>query len=144
MKKLNEDYQVEYELAVLTLGQNLISGKWTILILWELSKGTKRFSELYESLRYTSRSVFTKQLRELENSGLIKREVYDEKPIKVEYSLTEIGEKLIPVLYALSDWSEDYAKSQKEEGTSVIDFLQNSSLSDKYKAYKDVNVIPKK
>lgn len=137
------DLELEYDLYVLILGQNLIAGKWTISILWCLSKGTKRFSELYRFFKYTSRSVFTKQLHELENSGLIKREVYPEVPIRVEYSLTEIGAKLISVLHALVDWSKEYVKYQKEEGTSDIDFLENLPLFDKYSAYKGVYVIKK-
>ncbi|MGZ4924386.1 MAG: winged helix-turn-helix transcriptional regulator, partial [Halobacteriota archaeon] len=82
-------------------------------------------------------------LRQLEDSGLIKRDVHSEVPVRVEYSLTEIGEKLIPVLSALIDWSQDYIECQKEEGISDIDFIKNSFLPDKYKAYQRVALILK-
>jgi DNA-binding HxlR family transcriptional regulator len=131
-----KDFEFEYDAAVLVLGQNLIAGKWTIPILWHLREGDKRFSELHNLCKFTSHSVFTKQLRQLEDSGLIKRDVHSEVPVRVEYSLTEIGAKLIPVLSALIDWSQDYIECQKEEGISDIDFIKNSFLPDKYKAYQ--------
>jgi DNA-binding HxlR family transcriptional regulator len=137
-----KDFEFEYEVAVLVLGQNLIAGKWTIPILWDLSKGAKRFSELH-NLFLTSHSVFTKQLRQLEDLGLIKREVHSEVPVRVKYSLTDIGAKLIPVLSALIDWSQAYIESQKEAGISDVDFIKNSFLSDKYKAYQGVAVTIK-
>ncbi|MGZ4865509.1 MAG: winged helix-turn-helix transcriptional regulator [Halobacteriota archaeon] len=137
------DFEFEYDAAVLVLGQHLIAGKWTIPILWHLREGDKRFSELHNLCKFTSHSVFTKQLRQLEDSGLIKRDVHSEVPVRVEYSLTEIGEKLIPVLSALIDWSQDYIECQKEEGISDIDFIKNSFLPDKYKAYQRVALILK-
>ena len=137
-----EDFEFEYDAAVLVLGQNLIAGKWTIPILWDLSKGAKRFSELH-NLFLTSHSVFTKQLRQLEDLGLIIREVHSEAPVRVDYSLTDIGAKLIPVLSALIDWSQAYIESQKEAGISDVDFIKNSFLSDKYKAYQGVAVTIK-
>lgn len=132
-----EDLQYEYDMSALVLGQNLISGKWTIFILWSLSKGKKRFKDLHNFLRHTSRSILTKQLQELEHNGLIQREVYGEVPVRVEYSLTEIGEKLIPVLYALSDWSKEYVTYSKEDGMSDVDFLRHAFIKDKYKYYRD-------
>jgi DNA-binding HxlR family transcriptional regulator len=132
-----EDLEFEYDMSALVLGQNLICGKWTIFILWFLSKDKKRFKELHKFLRHTSRSMLTKQLQELEHNGLIQRDVYGEVPVRVEYSLTEIGEKLIPVLYALSDWSKEYVAYFKEDGISDVDFLREAFIKDKYKYYKD-------
>lgn len=132
-----DDLEFEYDMSALVLGQNLISGKWTIFILWFLRKGKKRFKELHAFLRHTSRSMLTKQLQELEQYGLIRREVYGEVPVRVEYSLTEIGEKLIPVLYALSDWSKEYVAYFKEDGISDVDFLREAFIKDKYKYYRD-------
>ncbi|TMS42919.1 MAG: winged helix-turn-helix transcriptional regulator [Methanobacterium sp.] len=91
MKKMN-DSKYEYNLAVLVLGINLIRGKWAIQILWYLNKVNQRFSELYEYFRYTYRSVFTKELHDLKSAGLIKRKIIGEAPVRVEYSLTDIGE----------------------------------------------------
>jgi len=88
--------------------------------------------------------VFTKQLHDLESAGLIKRTVHSEAPVRVEYSLTDIGAKLTPALDALIEWSREYVKTQKEEGMSDIDFLQQSFLSDKYRAYKGVTILPEK
>ncbi|MGZ4879609.1 MAG: winged helix-turn-helix transcriptional regulator [Halobacteriota archaeon] len=136
------NFEAEYDLAVLVLGQQLIAGKWTIPILWHLSKGKKRFSELHFFIR-TPRSVFVQQLHQLEHSGFIKRKVYGEEPVRVEYSLTEIGVKLIPVFTALIDWSEQYIESQKEEGVSDVDFVVNSFMKDKYKTYQDIALLPK-
>jgi DNA-binding HxlR family transcriptional regulator len=138
-----KDFEYEYDVAVLVLGQQLIAGKWTIPILWYLREGTKRFSTLHDLFKHTSHSVFTKQLRQLEDLGLIKREVHSEGPVRVEYSLTDIGAKLIPILSALIDWSQDYIECQKEEGTSDLEFIGDSFLWDKYKAYKGNVVIRK-
>ncbi|MGZ4951604.1 MAG: winged helix-turn-helix transcriptional regulator [Halobacteriota archaeon] len=135
------DLECEYDLAALVLGQNLIDGKWAIPILWILSKGTKRFSELHSFFRRTSRSVFTKQLHQLEHSNLIQREVYGEVPVRVEYSLTEMGVKLIPVLSALVKWSQDYIECQKGDGVTDIDYVKTSPALDKYKAYQDTPII---
>lgn len=132
-----KDIEYEYDISVLLLAYNLIAGKWAISILWHLNKDKKRYNELCTYFKYTSRSVFTKQLHKLEDEGLIKRKVYDESPIRVEYSLTEIGEKLINVFEVMIEWSKEYIKSQKEEGMLDIDFIEQTMLTDKYRAYKD-------
>lgn len=132
-----EDLEFEYAMSALVLGQNLISGKWTIFILWFLRNGKKRFKELHAFLRHTSGSMLTKQLQELEQYGLIHRDVYGEVPVRVEYSLTEIGEKLIPVLDAMSDWSKEYVACSKEDGMSDVEFLRAAFIKDKYKYYRN-------
>ncbi len=137
----NEDLEYEYDLAVLVLGHNLVAGKWTLSILWYLSKGNKSFSELYEYLNHTSKSVFSKQLHELQDAGLVKRKVLGKAPIRVEYSLTEIGSELINVFHSMIEWSTLYVKTQKDEGMSEIEFIEQSFLTDKYKAYKDAKVV---
>lgn len=138
-----KDIVYEYDTSVLLLAHNLMGGKWAISILWYLSRGKKRYNELYAYFKYTSRSVFTKQLHKLEDEGLINRKVYDKSPIRVEYSLTEIGEKLIHVFEVMIEWSKEYVKTQKEEGMSNIDFIEQTMLPDKYKAYQD-HIIFKK
>ncbi|HWR05389.1 helix-turn-helix domain-containing protein [Sporomusa sp.] len=90
------------------VAQNLITGKWKLLILWQLSQGTKRFNELQKLLPDISQGILTHQLRELEQDRLVHREVYKEVPPKVEYSLTELGQSFIPVLQVIRDWSNDY------------------------------------
>ncbi|HIT67689.1 MAG TPA: helix-turn-helix transcriptional regulator [Candidatus Merdisoma merdipullorum] len=98
----------------------LISDKWKVLILRDLMPGTKRFSELKRSVGHVTQKVLTAQLRQMEESGLVTRTVYPEVPPRVEYSLTELGRSLKPVLDAMWDWGENYksknAVSQQENG----------------------------
>ena len=90
----------------------LISDKWKVLILRDLLPGTRRFGELKRSLGGVSQKVLTAQLCQMEDSGLLTRTVYPEVPPRVEYTLTELGASLRPVLEALRDWGEEYqAKS---------------------------------
>lgn len=86
----------------------LISDKWKVLILRDLLPGTRRFGELKRSLSGVSQKVLTAQLRQMEDSGLLTRTVYPEVPPRVEYTLTELGSSLRPVLEALRDWGEEY------------------------------------
>ncbi|MGE4549478.1 MAG: winged helix-turn-helix transcriptional regulator [Intestinibacillus sp.] len=89
--------------------QKLLAGKWSMLILYYLSdKKPLRFGELLRSLPDLTQSTLTKQLRALESSGLIHREVYPEVPPRVEYSLTEIGKAFRPVLDAYAAFGERY------------------------------------
>ncbi len=87
---------------------SLISDKWKILILRDLLPGTKRFGELKKSIGHVSQKVLTSQLRQMEESGLLTRKVYAEVPPRVEYTLTELGYSLKPVLDAMWKWGEDY------------------------------------
>lgn len=89
----------------------LIGDKWKVLILRDLMPGTKRFGELKESIGSVSQKVLTAQLRDMEQNGLVHREVYAEVPPRVEYSLTELGRSLEPILDAMRNWGEGY-KSQ--------------------------------
>lgn len=88
----------------------LISDKWKVLILRDLLTGTKRFGELKKSLYGVSQKVLTSQLRQMEASGLLTRKVYAEVPPRVEYTLTELGYSLQPVLEVMRDWGEAYKK----------------------------------
>ena len=86
----------------------LIGDKWKVLILRDLLSGTKRFGELKKSIGNVSQKVLTSQLRDMENNGLISRKVYPEVPPKVEYSLTELGQSLKPILDAMQNWGEGF------------------------------------
>lgn len=88
----------------------IIGDKWKVLILRDLFTGTKRFNELKKSLTDVTQKMLTQQLRELENDGIIHREVYPVVPPKVEYSLTELGKTLKPVIDSMYDWG-NYLKS---------------------------------
>jgi len=87
---------------------SLISNKWKILIIRDLLDGTKRFGELRKSINGISNKVLTYNLREMEEDNLLIRKIYPEVPPKVEYSLTEIGSSIEPVLKTLCDWGNDY------------------------------------
>ena len=86
----------------------LISDKWKVLIIRDLLSGTKRFGELKRSIGSVSQKVLTAQLRQMEAGGLLTRRVFPEVPPRVEYTLTELGSSLKPVLDAMSDWGEEY------------------------------------
>ena len=86
----------------------LISDKWKVLILRDLLPGTKRFSELKKSIGHVSQKVLTSQLRQMEESGLVVRTVYPEVPPRVEYTLTDLGYSLKPILDAMWDWGTEY------------------------------------
>ena len=86
----------------------LISDKWKVLILRDLLPGTKRFSELKKSIGHVTQKVLTSQLRQMEESGLVVRTVYPEVPPRVEYTLTDLGYSLKPILDAMWDWGTEY------------------------------------
>lgn len=89
----------------------LISDKWKVLILRDLMPGTKRFGELKKSVGNVSQKVLTSQLREMEQSGLLIRTVYPEVPPRVEYTLTDLGRSLKPILDTMQSWGEAYKAS---------------------------------
>ena len=91
----------------------LISDKWKVLIIRDLLPGKKRFGELKKSIGTISQKVLTSNLRAMEESGLISRKVYPEVPPKVEYSLTELGYSLKPILDAMYSWGEDFEKNHQ-------------------------------
>lgn len=86
----------------------LIGDKWKVLILRDLMPGTKRFGELKKSIGSVSQKVLTAQLRDMEENGLLSRKVYAEVPPRVEYTLTELGYSLKPILDAMYSWGEGY------------------------------------
>ena len=90
---------------------DLIGGKYKALILWHLADQKLRFSELRKVITSATPKMLTQQLRELEAQELIHREVYPVIPPKVEYSLTELGKSLMPILVAMRDWGSSYMRS---------------------------------
>ena len=93
----------------------LISDRWKVLIIRELLEGTKRFGELKKSIGSVSQKVLTANLRAMEDSGLLIRKVYAEVPPKVEYTLTETGYSLKPILDAMKEWGTNYKKMTDEQ-----------------------------
>lgn len=98
---------------------SLIGGKYKALILWHLSAGTLRFSQLQKAVTATPR-MLTLQLRELESDGLISRTVYPEVPPRVEYAMTGLGRSLMPILTAIRDWGTEYLRSKDVEPNCVM------------------------
>lgn len=92
----------------------LMGDKWKVLILRDLMNGTRRFGELKKSLCDITQKVLTSNLRAMEESGLLTRKVYAEVPPRVEYTLTETGLSLKPVLDAMVVWGTDYKNKQEE------------------------------
>ncbi len=90
---------------------DLIGNKWKLLIMRELLTGTKRFNEIHRLVGGISQKVLTENLRKMESDGIDKREVFPEVPPRVEYSLTDIGDSLRPVINSMSDWGTDYIKN---------------------------------
>lgn len=94
---------------------DLIGGKYKALILWHLSDGTLRFSELRQRISKATPKMLTQQLRELESQRLVHREVYPVIPPKVEYSLTDTGRSLLPLLVAMRDWGAEYLRAKDQQ-----------------------------
>ena len=93
----------------------LIGGKYKALILWHLAEGKLRFNELRKAITSATPKMLTQQLRELEAQQLIHREVFPVIPPKVEYSLTETGRSLMPILVAMRDWGAGYLRKKDKE-----------------------------
>jgi Predicted transcriptional regulators len=104
------EYQCAMELTLAVIG-----GKWKVLILWYLGEKTLRFSELRKTLPHITQKMLTQQLRELETDGLVKRFIYTQIPPKVEYSLTDAGKSILPILENLRMWGLIYANSAGEK-----------------------------
>lgn len=105
--------KVELPACPVEITLSLMADKWKFLIIRDLLTGTKRFGELQRSIGGVSQKVLTNNLRQMEHSGLIIRKVYAEVPPRVEYSLTDLGKSLKPILDSMVNWGEDYRKMQK-------------------------------
>lgn len=125
MPNLNDKvFNCEKELTL-----SIIGGKWKMLVLWHLGKeGTKRFGELKKLMPGITQRMLVNQLRELEDHLIVHREVYPVVPPKVEYSLTEQGRTLIPILDSMYEWGKDYIKNNLDES------VENEHISDRYES----------
>ncbi len=105
---------------------SIIGGKWKMLVLWHLGKeGTKRFGELKALMPGITQRMLVNQLRELEDHLIVHREVYPVVPPKVEYSLTEQGRSLMPILDSMYEWGKIYIENNLEDKTEMIRPLSN-------------------
>jgi DNA-binding HxlR family transcriptional regulator len=108
-------YNCEKELTLAVIG-----GKWKMLILWHLGKdGTKRFGELKALMPGITQRMLVNQLRELEADQIVQRKVYPVVPPKVEYSLTEHGKSLIPILDAMYEWGKNYMETVVKDHVKI-------------------------
>lgn len=106
-------YDDDIERCPVAKAQKVIRGKWSMVIIYFLSRETLRFSQLKRKIPQVTEANLTKELRMLEQYGLVHREIYREVPPRVEYSLTEIGQKFIPVLEALEHWALEYEHQEQ-------------------------------
>ena len=120
----NRQYDCRYGCAVeATL--DVIGGRWKGVILFHLMEGTKRFNELHRLIEGCTQRMLTLQLRELEQDGVVLRTVYAEVPPKVEYSLTEFGRSLEPILLLMREWGEQYtSKLVQQKQYFVVEDIQ--------------------
>jgi len=110
IKFKDKEYHCSMELTLAIIG-----GKWKVLILWYLGDKTIRFNELRRTLPNITQKMLTQQLRELEGYGLVKRFAYAQIPPKVEYSLTDSGKSILPILANLGQWGQSYANSETDK-----------------------------
>lgn len=106
-----------YGICPFVTAQKVLSGKWSIVILSHLNGKTMRFNELHKQMQDLTQATLTKQLRFLEDEGLIERKVYAQVPPKVEYSLTPIGKKFHTVLNSLEQWGHEYISFLHKKST---------------------------
>ncbi|MDY0932750.1 helix-turn-helix domain-containing protein [Chryseobacterium sp. CFBP8996] len=101
-----EERVAENKICPLEIAVNSISGKWKIPIVWQINEGKKRPSEFLRGIANVDRRVLNKQLSEMIEDGILTKESFNELPPRVEYSLTEIGKKLVEILWQLNDWGK--------------------------------------
>lgn len=98
--------QPTHPFCAIHTAQHLIGGKWTLIVLWQLRAGRKRFGEIEKAIGDVSQKALTDALKHLEKSGLLTRTVFPEVPPRVEYALTPLGRTLLPLVEAIETWVE--------------------------------------
>jgi len=116
-------------------GIAVIGGKWKSLIIWQLRSGTLRFTQLIERMPMVSPRMLTKQLRELEEDGVVVRRMYPEIPPRVEYSLSDLGMAVVPVLESLCTWGSDYLL---RNGSTTYKKSGNTDITEEKKNPEDI------
>lgn len=104
---MDED-RVKYDNCPVVYCMGKIGGKWKPIILFLISKGLNRFGKLHRRIQGISKHMLTSQLRELEKEGIIDRKVFAEIPPRVEYSLTELGTSLMPIIHSMQAWGLEH------------------------------------
>lgn len=98
--------------CAMDITMDYIGGKWKTIVLWYLKNKTMRFGEIKKQIPEITEKMLSIQLKSLEDNGLVKREVFPEVPLRVEYSLTEFGKTLIPVLDAIAKWGRTLGEKE--------------------------------
>ena len=117
-KKIPKTFECGMEIII-----EIIGGKWKSYLIYCINKGKRRPSDLHRAIPSATRRVLNQQLRELEEHGILNRVIYAQLPPKVEYFLTEFGESLLPVIFAMEKWGDQYQETfmqlmeQKKERT---------------------------
>jgi DNA-binding HxlR family transcriptional regulator len=117
IKGKNVAYKLQGKIyhCAMDITMDYIGGKWKTVVLWYLKNGTHRFAELKRLIPDITEKMLSIQLRDLEKDGLIKRKVYGQKPpVRVEYSLTDLGATLIPAINAIAKWGRDLGEGEGE------------------------------
>jgi DNA-binding HxlR family transcriptional regulator len=125
MKKERCEMANQFGICPYVTAQQLLSGKWAILILHVLNSGPKRFSQIQKEIDITQ-ATLTTHLKNLEREGLLTRHVYPEVPLRVEYALTDIGREFEPVLKSIEVWGNRYIRYLREKNA---DGEKNADLS---------------
>ena len=105
---MRERLRQMHDYCATEMALEIIGGKWKLVILYNLFEGTKRFGELRRAMPNVTQRMLTRQLRELEEDGLVRRKVYTQVPPKVEYSLTDTGESLESIVRQIDEWGDWY------------------------------------
>lgn len=105
---MRERLRQMHDYCTTEMALEIIGGKWKLVILYNLFEGTKRFGELRRAMPNVTQRMLTRQLRELEEDGLVRRKVYTQVPPKVEYSLTDTGESLESIVRQIDEWGDWY------------------------------------
>ena len=116
---------------------NFIGGKWKTVVLWYLRNKTLRFGELKKQIPDITEKMLSIQLKSLEEDGLIKREVFAEVPLRVEYSMTEFGKSLIPILEAVAKWGRHFGETKG----SLVELKPRETKKKKQKAPKTLEEV---
>lgn len=111
-KKYAFDLEGKIYHCAMDVTMDYIGGKWKTVVLWYLRDKTMRFGELRRQIPEITEKMLSIQLKTLEDDGIVKRDVYPEVPLRVEYSLTEFGKTLRPVLDAIAKWGRDLGEKQ--------------------------------
>lgn len=103
----NKTYECPLEMTI-----DLIGGKWKVLLIWHLSNGAIRFNEFNRIFPNVSAKILAQQLKDLEKNGIVHRDVYPQVPPKVEYTLTDLGRSMIPILQEMNRWGTSHINMQ--------------------------------